>query len=118
MSTDDRRVLSEETVRSMVKARDLGRCQRCGKAGATNLHHRINGGMGGSRTERVHGVAGRVTLCGSGTTGCHGWATALSTEVYRLGWAIRRNGTEMPSEVPLYRLNGSMFFLTDEGTVV
>jgi hypothetical protein len=33
------------------------------------------------------------------------------------GWWVR-HGLELPSEVPMRRLDGSRFFLSDEGTVI
>lgn len=54
---------------------DLGRasdhaCVRCGQS-AQSWHHRVSSGRGGP-TDRYN----CVPLCGSGTTGCHGWVEA------------------------------------------
>ena len=44
-------------------------CVRCGKRGS-NRHEKLPRGRGGLRDE-----FNTVVLCGSGTTGCHGWVT-------------------------------------------
>lgn len=45
-------------------------CARCGERGS-NRHEKLARGRGGLRDE-----FNTVVLCGSGTTGCHGWVTA------------------------------------------
>jgi hypothetical protein len=104
-------------VRDVVTARDNGSCLRCSAPG-TNVHHRIGRGMGGTSRRDVNDLAALVTLCGSGTTGCHGWVTEHPAEAYALGWAIRRSETTHPSEIPLTDLYGRRFFLTEEGALV
>lgn len=104
-------------VRRQVADRDRGRCLRCGARG-TNIQHRIGRGMGGTSRTEVSGLAALVTLCGSGTTGCHGYITAHPEEAYETGWAIRRSSAEHASEIPLLDLDGRQFFLTDEGDLV
>lgn len=59
----------ERRARAAVKERDQGMCVRCGGPG-TNWDHRKNRSQGG-RWEASNGQ----TLCGSGTTGCHGFVT-------------------------------------------
>ncbi len=72
-------------------ARDDYRCVRCGGP-ATNVHHVIGRGMGGSRDARVKSPAVQVSLCGMGNTGgCHGWAEAnRDGEATRLGYRLSR----------------------------
>jgi hypothetical protein len=45
-------------------------CVRCGARGS-NRHEKLPRSRGGLRDE-----FNTVVLCGSGTTGCHGWVTA------------------------------------------
>lgn len=108
--------LSTKT-RRLVADRDRGMCLRCGARG-TNVQHRIGRGMGGTSRAEVNDLSALVTMCGSGTTGCHGHITANPTEAYATGWAIRRSASERPSEVPLTDLQGRQFFLTEEGGLV
>lgn len=76
----------------LVDERDGGRCVICG-AKSTNRHH---------RKPRRHGddtPANMLALCGSGTTGCHGWVTCHPKDAYANGWSIRANND--PEEVPV-----------------
>lgn len=59
------------------------RCAICG-APATNAHHVIQKGMGGTSYEsRIP----TIKLCGSGVTGCHGLAHQKRLHIYwRDGW--------------------------------
>jgi hypothetical protein len=104
-------------VRRQVADRDRGTCLRCGARG-TNVQHRIGRGMGGTSRSDVSELAALVTLCGSGTTGCHGHITTHPEESYATGWAIRRSDATPASEIPLTDLHGSRFFLTEEGDIV
>lgn len=75
-----------------VDARDKGRCCRCGNDVGEwwSRQHRLARGSGGSSDPVIASAANKVTLCGSATTGCHGWV-----ELYRLasrpfGWSLLR----------------------------
>jgi len=62
-------------VRQIILERDQGRCVRCGESvlnSAHSIHHRRPRGMGGSKDPATNLPANLLTLCGSGTTGCHG----------------------------------------------
>lgn len=111
MSTGPKR-----SVADLVRTRDAGVCRRCGHL-ATNKQHRIGRGMGGTNRTDVNSAAALVLMCGSGTTGCHGWATTHPDEAYATGWAIRRSDTRPPSEIPLTDLRGHTFLLADDGSV-
>lgn len=50
------------------------------------------GGRQGADRARVNGIAYRLSLCGSGTTGCHGWVESHREEAARLGYLLPRNG--------------------------
>lgn len=74
-----------QAVRDMVFDRDRW-CVRCGKAlakgqGGYSIHH---------LTLRSHGVdnsvEAQILLCGSGTTGCHGWVHAHPAAARAAGW--------------------------------
>ena len=55
-----------------------------------------------------------VELCGSGTTGCHGWAHAHPAEAERFGYIIP--SWRAPLSVPIRDWNGDWWWLLDDGT--
>lgn len=103
-------------TRNLIRERDGGMCRRCGRRG-TNVQHRIGRGSGGSKRAVVNDPSALVTLCGSGTTECHGEITEHPAEAYETGWAIRRSDPRHPSEIPLVDLLGREFLLASDGTV-
>jgi hypothetical protein len=99
-------------VRELVDGRDGGRCQRCGTYTSNrSRHHRKSKGMGGSKLfDTPQNI---VTLCGSGTTGCHGWVESNRDEAYDLGWLVRRNGRQDPADVHINTYWGWGLFTAD-----
>ena len=76
----------ERKARAAVKARDKGICVRCLGPGSDWDHRKNRSQLG--RWEPLNGQ----TLCGSGTSGCHGWVTqnpsAATLEGFACpGWA-------------------------------
>ena len=69
--------------------------------------------MGG--TSRTITAACGVILCGTGTTGCHGWVESHRHEARELGYLVPLNGTLKPSQVPVVRWDGALVHLTDDG---
>ncbi|SDD42756.1 hypothetical protein [Auraticoccus monumenti] len=103
-------------MRQAAYDRDNRRCRRCGTArGPHSLHHRQNRGMGGSR--QVNTLSRLVVLCGTGTTGCHGWITEHPAEAYATGWLIRKLSPDDPEQIPLVTVYGERFFLLHSGGV-
>lgn len=93
-------------IRLATLARDAYRCQRCGHRLAPwwySLQHRDARGMGGSKL--LHRLANLVALCGTATTGCHGYVESQRTESYALGWLVP-NGA-VPEEWPVLRFQRS-----------
>lgn len=88
---------------------DDGMCEVCGIRPATNMHHRKNRSQGGRDT-----AANLLAVCGTGTTGCHGYITEHPAEAYDKGWSVRRAFD--PADVPVYRV-GEWVVLTESGTV-
>lgn len=64
--------------------------------------------MGGTKAKWINEPANLVTLCGSGTTGCHGHVEHHPTEAKAFGWSVSRNGPP-PSDVPVLTQDGWVF---------
>lgn len=71
------------------------------------MHHRKKRGQGGPWSpENI------VAVCGSGTTGCHGWIEGHPNAAAETGFHVRP--WQDPAQIPvLYR--GSKHVLLDEG---
>lgn len=87
-------------VVDLVYERDGGCCIRCGKAfGPRSTHHRRPRRAGGDRRPDTNSPANLITLCGSGTSNCHGWIEQHRADARRWGWLLASN--DEPSAVPL-----------------
>lgn len=103
----------------IVDERDAGRCVRCGRfvGDWKSRHHRVSKGAGGSKREWINSPSNLITLCGSGTTGCHGWVTENTTRAREFGgWCLNRNGLDDPRTFPVLYL-GRWVLLDDDGRI-
>lgn len=98
----------------LVRERDGHVCVRCGTGYSLTTQHRVSRGMGGTRQPWVNLPANLITLCGSGTTGCHGWVEANPREAMRLGLAVSRYAD--PQTVPVHTWRG-LLWLRNDGTI-
>jgi hypothetical protein len=57
--------------------------------------------MGGSSSGLTDHPANLVLLCGTGTTGCHGWIERYRRSAYALGWLLKQWRDPLTS--PIYR---------------
>lgn len=98
-----------------VRLRSGGRCERCGARDSrfVSLHHRKPRGMGGSRDPAIHSPANIVFVCGSGTSGCHGWIESHRAEARDLGLLVYRN--DDPVQIPVQLCYGTVRLLDDGG---
>jgi hypothetical protein len=87
----------DAAARALVAQRDGGRCVRCA-APATQIHHRRSRGMAGTSDAAINSPANLLTLCGSGTTGCHGWVESNRREAEIEGYIVR-HGARSPGTV-------------------
>jgi len=71
-------------VRPVVLARAGNRCERCGRAGKLDLHHRKMRSQGGT-----HHASNLAVLC-AGPSGCHAQIHAGSADAAR--WIVTRKG--------------------------
>lgn len=97
--------VSKETALTVL-TRDGWACVSCGLdvAGGErgrdfSIHHRIPRGMGGSRDPRINQPANLLTLCGSGTTGCHGGTESHRETARARGFLLWRS--QDPERVPV-----------------
>lgn len=78
---------SETTRRYIVEACEY-RCVGCGSGADLTIQHRRARGMGGTTNPTIAEIVNGLVLCGSGTTGCHGWAEAHPILAELLGWRL------------------------------
>jgi len=97
-------------ARPIVEARSGGVCELCGVRRAESMHHRK------LRRHDDHRAANLVHLCGSGTTGCHGWVHANPAAAYGLGFMVR--GAFNPRTARVMLAAHGWVRLLDSGDVV
>lgn len=76
-----------DAARAAIYEATGGRCAGCGSPQVTAQHRRARGKGGTSRAE-IGQPGNGVALCGSGTTGCHGWAEHHPAAALLLGWRL------------------------------
>lgn len=84
-------------VRTQVFERDLKCCVACGSSYGLTIQHRINRGMGGSKT--LDGYANLLTLCFACNTALESDA-AFAEKGRRMGWKVHRNRGDRPRRHP------------------
>jgi 5-methylcytosine-specific restriction enzyme A len=97
-------------AKHLVNERDGGICQKCPDP-ATDVHHRVTRGMGGSRDDTLnYGMANLVALCRS----CHDEVHAHPAASYNAGWLVRTGND--PAVIPLVVTKDMTIWLKDDGT--
>jgi len=102
--------------RDEVRLRANGHCERCERSIANypaSIHHRRPRGMGGSIPDGIDSSENCVLLCGSGTTGCHGWVEHNRAVATDQGWLVPRRDPRDPADVPVY-IGGVWYRVTPE----
>jgi hypothetical protein len=102
--------LNQESCKRLVFARAGGRCERCGAGITLSYHHRKKRSQGGDWTpDNI------VLVCGSGTTGCHGWIEHNPAKAEKEGFHVRP--WEEPDEIAVKILRQNWQLLLDNGEV-
>ena len=109
-----------EATRKLIYARDERCCVRCGVNIAScpwsgSVQHRCPRGAGGSTVAWLQRPANGLLLCGSGTTGCHGWVESHPADAARYGWVLRHGVITAAQWPVLYAAAGDVRLLDDHG---
>lgn len=111
-----------EESRQVALERALWRCEAGIVCGGVELfgrhysvHHRRPRQMGGTRRPETDSPANLLAVCGSGTTGCHGWIESNRTSAYDAGLLLHQAAE--PTCEPVLRL-GVAVYLTNDGGIV
>lgn len=104
--------MNEKECRRLVRLRSNGDCEVrivgfcLGRA--SNFQHRKNRSQGG-----LFLPSNGLDVCGSGTTGCHGWIHSHPKLSRDNGWMVR--GSDDPAEVPFRHWQWGWVRLDDRG---
>lgn len=103
-------------VRATVLTRAGYRCELCQTLVSRefSVHHRRPRRMGGTRRADANAPHNLLLLCGSGTTGCHGWVESHRTSGYDDG--IILYDRDDPADYPYRDRLGQWWILTPSGT--
>lgn len=102
--------MNESEARRRVALRAAGRCELCRGTDSLTFAHRRSRGQGGGWSP-----ANGLRLCGSGTTGCHGWTEHNPDAAAAGGWRLVHDDRD-PAVVPVWLngLNGPGWWLLDD----
>lgn len=105
-----------ESTRRTVIERAMQHCELCNRpiSGPASVHHRRPRRMGGTRRSDTNSPSNLLLLCGSGTTGCHGWVESHRRESLDSG--VLLYDRDQPPDHPYQDRLGRWWTLTDEGT--
>lgn len=105
----------------LVLARDLHACVRCGadlfglRGVGWSIQHRRARGMGGTDRPDTNQPQNLLAVCGSGTTGCHGWMEGHPIGAEVAGWRVRQS--DDPRRMPVDHARYGRVFLTPNGSI-
>lgn len=112
-----RKTGASDEVRMSVMMRAGFKCERCGQSVQTipvSIHHRRPRAMGGTHRIETNYPSNLMVLCGSGTSGCHGYLESHRAEAKDYGFIIPQY--EMPNNVPVKTYSYGWVLLNDDGS--
>ena len=102
-----------DDCRAMVLGRAGFGCEYCGgPLNPCSIHHRRPRQMGSTKADWINRPENLLALCGSGTTGCHGYFESHRTEGYSIGVLLRQG--LWPWETPYRDRLGRWWLLSGE----
>lgn len=105
-------------TRELVLERDEFSCAACGDYvvfDRFSIHHRRNRGSGGSSLPEINAPSNLLTVCGSGTTGCHGRIGDRPMLACDMVWSVPLNSVQAPAQVPVHHAVFGLVLLDDDG---
>lgn len=108
-----RRTSPDAGTVKLVRDRDEWKCARCAGWGPLSTQHRVARQMGGTRWPGINRPGNLLTLCGTGTTMCHGWVEHHPTWAEAHGYSVRRAGlmAPHPEQEPVWTWRGWVLLL-------
>jgi hypothetical protein len=104
--------MGEKSCRAIVYERAERFCERCCRGGPVlTVHHRRKRSQGGLWTP-----GNCVLVCGSGTTGCHGWIE--HNPVFARAEGFHVQPWVNPLEVSVFWRMSQWVFLDDDGNLI
>ena len=114
-----------QTVRVAFFHREQEACFRCrrplrfeGRGIGWSAHHRKPRGSGGTSNPAIASITNLLVLCGSGTTGCHGWVESHRAKAEEIGYLVSALGLKSPADTRVQRADGSWWMLMAAGATV
>jgi len=106
-------------VRMSVVLRGGGKCEICNQplnsSQFVSLHHRKPRKMGGSKDPTLNEASNLMMICGSGTSGCHGYVESNRELSYANGWLV--HSYEEPITKPVLIRSATMLLDNNGGYV-
>jgi 5-methylcytosine-specific restriction endonuclease McrA len=98
-------------VIDMVLRRADGMCERCGRGGPEQIHHRKPRGAGGTSDPHINSPSNLLALCSE----CHREVERNRTVAYEQGWLVHRKAN--PALTPVWLAFRGFSLLTSDGQI-
>lgn len=95
-------------VRTTIRQRADGYCEKCGTRRGIQAHHRRPRGMGGSKLDDTNTASNALLLCGD----CHADIESNRDTAINRGWLVPQHHN--PADIPVF-YRGTWVYLDDLG---